>query len=53
MGMLEPGAYVSRPRAAHWNGRNTSGESVASGRYVAEITAGTTARSRRQVLVLK
>ena len=53
MGMLQPGAYVSRRRAAHWNGRNSSGELVASGRYVAEIAAGPAARSRRQLLVLK
>ena len=34
------GIYVSRSRAAYWDGRNALGERVASGVYFYTLTAG-------------
>jgi hypothetical protein len=40
IGYRDAGIYVSRSRAAYWDGRNESGEAVASGIYFYSITAG-------------
>ena len=40
LGHRPPGFYYSRGRAAHWDGRNTLGEKVASGLYFYKFTAG-------------
>ena len=40
LGHLSAGIYHSKSRAAYWDGRNESGESVASGVYFYTLTAG-------------
>ncbi|MAF11732.1 hypothetical protein CMK11_14895 [Candidatus Poribacteria bacterium] len=52
LGSTPPGAYSSPGRAAHWDGTNDEGESVASGMYLYELgVAGE--RSVRRMVVLK
>ena len=45
------GYYAERGKAAYWDGRNESGEAVASGIYVYQFRAGDYAASRRMVIV--
>ncbi len=52
LGHQDAGTYQSRGRAAHWDGRNTVGESVASGIYFYTLTAGDFTATRR-MLILK
>ena len=52
LGRMREGGYVTREQAAHWDGRNDLGESVASGVYVYEIKAGSHIE-RRRLVVLK
>ena len=40
LGQKAAGIYVNRYRAAHWDGRNTQGERVASGIYIYTLTVG-------------
>ena len=51
LGFQAPGYYADRERAAYWDGRNESGEPVASGVYVYHLRAGGYAASRRMVIV--
>ena len=51
LGQKAAGYYADRGRAAYWDGRNESGESVASGVYVYRLRAGDYAASRRMVIV--
>ena len=44
------GVYVSRGRAAYWDGRNTSGEPVASGLYFYTLTAGEFTATRKMLI---
>ncbi len=46
------GLYQSRSRAAHWDGRNRDGESVASGLYFYTLRAGEF-RATRKMLIRK
>ena len=46
------GIYESRSRAAYWDGKNASGESVASGIYFYTLSAGNFKATRR-MLILK
>ncbi len=50
LGHLDAGRYHGRSTAAHWDGRNDIGESVASGVYVYEVRAGSFAERRRMVI---
>lgn len=52
LGKLEAGSYVSKKRAAHWDGRNEQGEHVASGVYVVELLGGMF-RATRKIAVMK
>ena len=45
------GYYMDRTKAAYWNGRNESGESVASGLYFYQLRAGDYTALRRMVIV--
>ena len=45
------GYYAERGKAAYWDGRNESGEAVASGIYIYQFRAGDYAASRRMVIV--
>ena len=45
------GYYLSRSKAAYWNGKNELGEPVASGIYIYELTTPTFKQTRRLVVV--
>ena len=47
------GRYESRSRAAHWDGRNAVGESVASGIYFYTFTVSGSYTATRKMLILK
>ena len=51
LGYQPAGIYQERSRAAYWNGRNTSGELVASGVYFYQLRAGDYTALRRMVVV--
>ena len=53
VGRLQPGAYTTRGRAAHWDGRNDLSERVASGIYFTEVAAGGTRTAMRRVFLSK
>jgi len=50
LGRRAAGYHVGRASAAHWNGRNSTGEAVSSGVYVAELQAGVHRDTRRIVV---
>ena len=52
LGYQEAGQYVSRSRAAYWDGRNQVGEPVASGIYFYTLTAEDFSATRK-MLILK
>ena len=51
LGHQPAGHYTDRAKAAYWDGRNDSGESVASGVYFYQIGAGDYTASRRLVIL--
>ncbi len=51
LGQLPAGAYRSRSKAAHWDGRNALGEPAASGIYYVRIEAGSFSALRRMVVL--
>ena len=51
LGHQSAGYYTDRARAAYWNGRNESGESVTSGVYFYQLRAGDYSAIRRMVIV--
>ena len=52
LGHQAVGVYQHRSRAAHWDGKNDIGESVASGVYLYTLTAGDFSATRK-MLILK
>ena len=50
LGHQPVGIYESRSRAAFWDGRNTLGESVASGVYFYTLTAGDFTATRKMLI---
>jgi hypothetical protein len=50
LGHRAVGEYVQRDDAAYWDGKNARGESVASGVYIYELTAGDYHAVRRMVV---
>ena len=50
LGYKEAGVFVSRSRAAYWNGKNEAGEEVASGTYFYSIQAGDYSATRKMVI---
>jgi len=50
LGILPAGEYLTRDRAAYWDGRNDFGEPVASGTYLVRLTSGSVDEVRRIVL---
>ena len=50
LGYQPVGIYESRSRAAYWDGRNTVGESVASGVYFYTLTAGDFTATRKLLI---
>ena len=51
LGHQTVGSYVDRARAAYWDGRNMSGEHVASGVYFYHLSAGDYSATRRMVIL--
>ena len=51
LGHQPAGFYTDRGRAAYWDGRNDSGELVASGVYFYQLRAGDYSALRRMVIV--
>jgi hypothetical protein len=52
IGQISAGAYRDRERAAYWDGKNESGEQIASGVYFYQIRTGNY-REMRQMVILK
>ena len=50
LGQKSAGAYVSRSKAAHWDGRTEAGEKVASGIYFYSIQAGDFTATRKMIV---
>ena len=50
-GHQRAGMYHGRSRAAHWDGRNAQGESVASGVYFYTLTAGEFTATRKMLIM--
>ncbi len=50
LGHQPAGMYQSRSRAAHWDGKNEFGESVASGVYFYTLTAGDFSATRKMLI---
>ena len=51
LGHQSAGYYMDRTKAAYWDGRNESGELVASGVYFYQLRAGNYSATRRMVIV--
>ena len=51
LGHQEVGLYESQSQAAHWDGKNESGESVASGVYFYTFTAGSFSATRKMLIM--
>jgi len=51
IGYVKSGEYMSKADAAYWNGRNDSGERVASGVYFYTIKAGKFMKTKRLVVL--
>ena len=45
------GSYLTRDKAAHWDGRNTAGELVAGGVYFYVLKAGDFVATRKMVII--
>jgi hypothetical protein len=50
LGHRDAGVYVSRSKAAYWDGKNEAGEEVASGIYFYSITAGDLSVTRKMTV---
>jgi hypothetical protein len=50
LGYKPAGLYISRGNAVYWDGRNESGEQVASGLYIYSIEAGDLRATRKMVI---
>ena len=51
LGHQAAGFYTARSKAAYWDGRNTNGESVASGVYFYQFQTGDYSATRRMVIL--
>ncbi len=51
VGFQSAGIYSSRDKAAYWDGKTETGETVASGVYFYNITAGDYTQTRRMVIL--
>ena len=51
LGFQPAGIYINRIRAAHWDGRNSIGERVASGVYFYTMRAGDFSAVRKLVIL--
>ena len=51
VGKQAAGAYTNRQRAVYWDGKDTTGQSVASGVYFYQLLAGDFSETRRMVVI--
>ncbi|MCD6505333.1 tandem-95 repeat protein [Candidatus Poribacteria bacterium] len=51
LGRLKAGRYISRDKAAYWDGRNRNGELISSGIYYYVIQAGQFRQMRKMVIL--
>ena len=51
LGSQPAGSYLTKDRAAHWNGRNNIGQKVSSGLYFYAIHAGNFTATKRMILL--
>jgi hypothetical protein len=51
LGRLDAGYYVDKSKSAYWDGKNSRGESVASGIYFYQIRAGDFFASKKLVIL--
>ena len=51
LGNMPAGRYQSRSRAAYWDGKNNTGEPVASGVYFYTLTAGEFIATRKMLIM--
>ena len=51
LGYIEAGSYIARSRAARWDGKNESGERVASSVYIYQLQVGDKSFVRRMVIL--
>jgi hypothetical protein len=51
LGRLNAGYYVDKSKSAYWDGKNSRGESVASGVYFYQIRAGDFSASKKLVIL--
>ena len=51
LGHRPAGYYLEKSKAAYWDGRNEAGESVASGIYFYQFTAGDFSAMKRMVIL--
>ena len=51
LGYQAAGYYTDRAKAVYWNGRNASGEPIASGNYFYQLEAGAFSATRKLVIL--
>jgi hypothetical protein len=51
LGYVPAGVYQTKTKAAYWNGRNESGELVASGVYFYNLQSGKFKATRKMVIL--
>ena len=51
LGQIKAGSYLSRRKAAHWDGKDENGEIVASGVYFYSIKAGDSVTKTRKMVI--
>ena len=51
IGQMQAGSYLTKDRAAYWDGRNERGENVGSGVYFYHLRAGDFQATRRMLIV--
>lgn len=50
LGFQKAGYYIGKSRAAYWNGRNDSGERLASGLYFYQLSTSESSETRKMVI---
>ena len=51
LGILTPGYYISRAKAAYWNGKNGFGDPVATGTYFYTISTETFSATKKMIVI--